>query len=67
MNLLKARLVSNWRDFYKWYTIHALGIVGAIAFAYDYIHTVREYLPDGWFKYALIVVLIARLISQEKP
>ena len=48
----------------KPWSVHLTGLVSILAFAYDYLETAHKYLPDGWFKWAALAILVARVIKQ---
>lgn len=64
MNLPKPQLIETPL---KYWSVHLSSLLTLIAFAYDYLGAVREYLPSGAFKWIALAVLVARVIKQEKP
>ena len=52
-------------DAHKKFSVWAAGIFGTLAFAYDYVPAIHDYLPDGWAKFAIALILFARIIKQE--
>lgn len=64
---MRKILVENWKDCWKWASFWAATIIGMLAAAYEYSAALQEYLPDGWFKWAMLVVIAARLYNQTKP
>lgn len=61
MNLKKPQLIETPL---KFWSVHLSGLLTIAAFAYDYLGTVREYLPQGAFKWVALAVLVARCIKQ---
>lgn len=51
----------------RFWSVHLSGLLTVVAFAYDYLGAVREYLPPGAFKWIALAVLVARVIKQEAP
>ena len=66
MNIVKRRLVEDWRQAHKWLSVQLAAGIAVLAEAQDQLPIVREYLPEGWVKYAALAVLAARLIKQGK-
>jgi hypothetical protein len=60
-------LVSDWRKAYKWWSLHVTVIITVLSFLYDYTRTIHDVLPVGWTKYALILIIVARMLRQEIP
>lgn len=61
---MKPQLISTPLRFWS---VHLSAVLTVIAFAYDYLDAVREYLPEGAFKWVALAVLVARVIKQEAP
>ncbi len=61
---MKLKLIENWKQCYKFLTVQAAILVSLVATAYEYIPAFQQYLPDGWFKYFALVIIIARVINQ---
>ena len=59
------KLIDNWKQCYKFLTVQISVLLGLIATAYEYIPMMKDYLPDGWVKYAFIAVIVARIINQS--
>lgn len=51
-------------DAHKKLSVWAATIFGGLAVAYDTIPDVHNYLPEGWAKYAIGIILLARVIKQ---
>ena len=58
-------MIHDFRDAWKWLSVQAAIIVGIIAAASDYFPQFREYLPEGWVKYAAVAIIVARMIKQK--
>ncbi len=61
---MKIKLIENWKQCYKFLTVIAASAIGILAALYEYSPQFQEYLPEGWFKYSMIVIIIARVINQ---
>ena len=61
--------IPDWRQAWRFLSVQAAGALALVAAAYDYLPAVREYLPDGWMKWAVLLVIAARIIDQksERP
>lgn len=49
----------------KW-SVWATTLALALAGAYDYLPQLREVLPSNWYTAAFIIILLARLVQQNK-
>lgn len=58
-------LIPDWKKAHKFLTVQLTAALGMLALAYDYLPALREYMPEGWMKYAFGVILVARLIKQN--
>ena len=61
------KLIDNWKRAYKYLSVQATALLALVATAYEYLPAVREYLPEGWVKYAALVIIVARVIQQVDP
>lgn len=59
-------LIDNWRAAWRMLSVQAAAILAVLAAAYDYMPTLHTYLPDGWVKYAALLVIVARIIKQPQ-
>lgn len=58
------RLVDDWRNWWKMYSVHALSLLGALGALSDWLPLVREFVP-AWVYIAIMVAGIGgRLLSQ---
>lgn len=61
-------MMHDVRAAWRWLSVQAAIIVAALATASEYLPEVREYLPDGWVKWAALAILVARMVKQkERP
>jgi hypothetical protein len=58
-------LTDNLKTSYKLFSVQAAALVGMLAAAYDYLPVMKDYLPDGWMKYAVILIIAARMVPQD--
>lgn len=58
-------LVPDWRQAWRFLSVQAAAALALVAAAYDYLPAVREYLPDGWVKWAALLVIAARILNQK--
>lgn len=61
---IESRLVADWRQAHKWLTVQAAVVIAVLAEAQEQLPMVREFLPEGWVKWAALAVVVARLIQQ---
>lgn len=58
-------LIDNWRKAHRMLTVQAATVLGLVAAAYEYLPAMRDYLPDGWVKFAFFIIIAARLLKQN--
>lgn len=58
-------LIPDWRQAWRFLSVQAAAALALLAAAYDYLPAVREYLPDGWMKWAALLVIAARIMNQK--
>lgn len=61
------KLIPEWKRAYRYLTVQAAAGLALISAAYDYLPVVREYMPEGWVKYAALVIIVVRLLQQRPP
>lgn len=66
------KLIQNWRDAWKWFSVQALAAIVALPFVWVNLPAdAKSYLPDGAEPWVLVVLaaggLIGRIIDQQKP
>lgn len=59
------KLIDDWKQAHKFLTVRLAGLLGMVAAAYEYLPAMREYVPDGWMKYAFAAIIVARLWKQK--
>jgi hypothetical protein len=59
------KLIDEWKQAYKYLTVQLTIGLGALSVAYEYLPEMKQILPDGWYKYGLMAILIARVIQQS--
>lgn len=59
-------LIENWRSAWRMLSVQVAALLALVAAAYDYLPVLQTYLPEGWIKYAALLVIVARLIKQPK-
>jgi hypothetical protein len=65
------KLVENWKQAWRWFSVQALAAVVALPIVWPLLPAdVRGWMPDAWEPYALMVVaaggIIGRLVDQKK-
>lgn len=61
------KLIPDWREAWRFLSIQIATATALLATAYDYLPAVRTYLPEGWVKWAAILVIAARIVHQNTP
>lgn len=66
------KLVDNWKDAWKWFSMHALVLAGTIPAVWaEFPDDLKTHIPAGWM--GVITAIIAgcgvagRLLNQSKP
>lgn len=55
-------IIENWR---KTWTVWLTTIAIILSESYQYLPEIREAIPADWYRYAFIVILVARLWKQK--
>lgn len=42
-------------------------VIALLATAYDYMPAIRDYVPEGWVKWAALLIIAARVAHQKVP
>lgn len=56
-------LVESW---WKKWSVQILAACIAVAELSAYLPEVREYLPPEWYRFAFLLILVARVVSQKR-
>ena len=62
---MKIKLIENWKQCHKFLTVQLSVLLAIVATAYEYLPMMKDHLPEGWMKYAFLIIIIARIISQS--
>lgn len=65
------KLVDNWKDAWKWFSVQALAVIVALPFVWASLPAdIKGFLPDGAEPWVLVVIAVAgvlgRVIDQSK-
>jgi len=59
------KLISNWKDSWKWFSTQAMLLAVAVQGAWDYIPAdMRASLPDGFVTWATMGLLVLGIIGR---
>lgn len=61
------KLISNWKSAWRMLSVQISILAGAVLMLEDDLPMIREVLPEGWIKWVLLAIPIARVISQGIP
>jgi hypothetical protein len=64
---MKLRLVPDWRHAWRFLSVQLAAVIALLATAYDYLPAIRDYVPEGWVKWAAILIIAARVMNQRLP
>lgn len=60
---MKLRLVPDWRHAWRFLSVQLAAVIALLATAYDYLPAIRDYVPEGWVKWAAILIIAARVMN----
>jgi len=60
-------LIPDLRNAWRFLSVQVSAGIVLLATAYDYLPAVRDYLPEGWVKWAALLVIAARILNQKIP
>ena len=58
------RLIDNWRQAWRLFSVQAAATLVALELAGDYLPEIKEYLGDDYAKWAGLIIIVARVIRQ---
>lgn len=58
-------LIPDWHQAWRFLSVQAAAVLALLAACYDYLPAVRDYLPDGWMKWAALLIIVARIMNQK--
>ncbi len=64
---MKLRLVPDWRHAWRFLSVRLAAVIALLATAYDYLPAIRDYVPEGWVKWAALLIIAARVMNQRLP
>lgn len=60
---MKAEIIPEWKQAWRYLTVQLLALVAVLDTAYAYLPMLQEYLPDHWVRWACLVVIIGRIVK----
>lgn len=63
---MKLELVEDWHKAHKWLSVQIAALIAIVSALYDYVPAIHDYLPEGWSKYAIVLIIAARVIKQRE-
>ena len=61
------KLIPEWRDAWRFLSVQFAATIALLATAYDYLPAIRDYLPEGWVKWAALLIIAGRVAHQRLP
>lgn len=59
------KLVSDWKDFWKWHSTHAMAIAAAIPIAWEQLPPdLKSAIPDDWMPWIASGILLAGIVGR---
>ena len=59
------RLIAGWKQSYRLFSVQAAVLMGLADILRGDWPLIQQYMPEGWVKYAALVIIAGRLISQS--
>jgi len=63
---LKARIVDDWKEMHKWWSVRIGVLIVVISTADQYIPALQQYVSPDIIKYLAIAAVVARVVKQAK-
>lgn len=63
---MKLALIENWRSAWRMLSVQLATLLALVATAYEHLPIMQAYMPEGWVKWAALLVVVARIIQQPK-
>lgn len=60
-------LIPDWRQAWRFLSVQLAAVIALLATAYDYLPAIRDYVPEGWVKWAALLIIAARVMNQRLP
>ncbi len=59
------KLIPDWRDAWRFLSVQLAAAIALLAAAYDYLPMIRDYVPEGWVKWAALLIIAGRVMHQQ--
>jgi len=63
---LKARIVDDWKEMHKWWSVRIGVLIVVSSTADQYIPALQQYVSPDIIKYLAIAAVVARVVKQAK-
>ena len=61
------KLIPDWRQAWRFLSVQLAAAIALLAAAYDYLPAIRTYVPEGWVKWAALLIIASRVLHQSVP
>ena len=61
------KLIPDWRHAWRFLSVQLAALIALLATAFDYLPVIRTYVPDGWVKWAALLIIAGRILNQSVP
>ena len=61
------KLIPDWRQAWRFLSVQLAAAIALLAAAYDYLPAIRTYVPEGWVKWAALLIIAGRVLHQAVP
>lgn len=61
------KLIENWKQAGRFYTVKIAGVMILLDFAYEYLPVMQTFLPESWVRWVGLALIIARILRQQLP
>ncbi len=61
------KLIPDWRQAWRFLSVQFAAAIALLATAYDFLPVIRDYVPEGWVKWAALAIIAGRVLHQSVP
>lgn len=63
---MKLKIIENWRKAWRMLSVQFAALLFLLDTAAEHWPHYVQWLPDGWVKWGALLILVARVIRQDK-
>uniref|UniRef100_A0AAU8GSY1 Holin n=1 Tax=Pseudomonas phage PAKlein3 TaxID=3230132 RepID=A0AAU8GSY1_9VIRU len=61
--IMKVPLIDNWKQCWRYLSVQLAALLALLDVAYDYLPALHSYLPEGWVRWAALVIILGRIVK----